>query len=204
MSKIKDGLKLRGAPVEIPDCLRADLPEFFKEMGYKVGAEIGVDRGIFSEIIGKSGLKLYCIDPWTDYYNYQRSTIDQVGLDKMHDAVKKRLAPYDCTLIRKTSMEALEDFKDESLDFVYIDGNHNFRYVSEDIWEWYRKVKKGGVISGHDYVFTPGDPYRTHACHVWYVVPVITKVLGIRNWYVLGERYVPNRDRHRSWFFIKP
>ena len=48
-------------------------------------------------------------------------------------------------------MEAVKQFKDGSLDFVYIDGNHTFEYVINDIAEWSKKVRKGGIISGHDY-----------------------------------------------------
>ena len=48
-------------------------------------------------------------------------------------------------------MEALKDFNDNSLDFVFIDGNHTFEYVVEDIAQWSKKVKVGGIVSGHDY-----------------------------------------------------
>ena len=61
--KIIDGIKLKGRPAEIPDCGRDDLPQFFVEMGYKVGAEIGVQEGIYAEEICKAGLKLYAVDP---------------------------------------------------------------------------------------------------------------------------------------------
>ena len=49
-------------------------------------------------------------------------------------------------------MDAVKDFKDESLDFVYIDANHGYESTKEDIREWSKKVKKGGIVSGHDYV----------------------------------------------------
>jgi SAM-dependent methyltransferase len=48
-------------------------------------------------------------------------------------------------------MEAVLDFPYESIDFVYIDGSHEFDYIMCDIIEWGRRVKKGGIISGHDY-----------------------------------------------------
>src|ERR1017187_3863589 len=108
--KIIDGLKLQGRPAEIPDCSRFDLPEFFVQMGYKVGVEIGVCTGIFSEALCKAGLKLYAIDPWfvyTDYSDKTRSLQEDFNAD--YEIAKKKLAPYDCTIIRKTSMEALGD-----------------------------------------------------------------------------------------------
>lgn len=200
--KIKDGLKLKGRPAEIPNVGRDDLPAFFKEMGFKVGAEIGVYQGEFSEKLAKDGLKLYCVDPWADYEDYHDSEMKD-RMNKFHEITKERLAPYDCTIIRKFSEDASKDFEDESLDFVYIDGHHGFKYVTQDIWDWFPKVKKGGVMAGHDYIYTTKGPYQLHACHVKFVLPAITGALGIRNWYVLGERHGENRDPHRSWMFIK-
>lgn len=203
--KLIDGIKLKGSPAEIPDCSRDELPKFFKEMGYKVGAEIGVAKGEFSEKFCKVGLALYAIDPWQSYKDYEDSR-GQEKLDSLYEQTKRRLEPYpNCTIIRKTSMEAVLDFADESLDFVYIDGNHQFKYVTEDISEWSRKVKKGGVISGHDYIYT--NP-RTQAgiCHVIYVVNAYTQAYKIPNWYLLGrkERLEGEvRDRFRSWMWIK-
>ena len=48
-------------------------------------------------------------------------------------------------------MDAVKDFDDESLDFVYIDGNHLYPAVKKDIDLWWPKVKAGGVMGGHDY-----------------------------------------------------
>lgn len=48
-------------------------------------------------------------------------------------------------------MEALKQFKDNSLDFVYIDGNHDYQFVLDDITGWTKKVKMGGAVAGHDY-----------------------------------------------------
>jgi hypothetical protein len=203
--KLIDGLKnLKGRPVEIPDCSRDDLPQLFLEMGFKVGAEIGVDRGEFSEVIAKSGLKLYSVDPWFSYEDYEH-TRGQDELNSLYERTKKRLAPYsNCTIVRKNSMDAAKDFEDGSLDFVYIDGNHQFKYVAEDICEWAKKVKVGGIICGHDYIYT--DP-RTQAgiCHVIYVLNAYTKAYKIENWYLLGTKdrvEGEKRDRFRSWMFI--
>ena len=47
---------------------------------------------------------------------------------------------------------SLEIKEDESLDFVYIDANHAYDWVVQDIELWYPKVKKGGILWGHDYL----------------------------------------------------
>ena len=48
-------------------------------------------------------------------------------------------------------MEAIKDFKPESLDFVYIDANHSYKNMKDDIEGWSKIVRKGGIVSGHDY-----------------------------------------------------
>ena len=146
-----DGLKLKGRPAEIPDCSRDDLPKLFKDLGFKTGAEVGVWNGEFSELFCKLGMKHYAIDPWIGYKGYVAAGTNR--LEGKYQITRKRLAPYpNCTIIRKTSMEVVDSFPDGSLDYVYIDGNHGFRYVAEDVVEWSKKVRKGGAISGHDYV----------------------------------------------------
>lgn len=206
--RIIDGLKLKPGKrgmVEIPDCGRDDLPQFFLDMGFKVGAEIGTSKGGFAQVFGKAGLKLYCIDPWIAYEDYYGSKEEhQKRFDQQYEDCKKLLAPYDCPIIKKTSMEALADFADESLDFVYIDGNHDFMYVAEDLFMWSKKIKKGGVISGHDYFYSQDRIYDN--IHTKYVVDAYVAAFKIKPWYVVGrkdKRDGETRDPFRSFFWIK-
>ena len=202
--KLIDAIKNTGRPFEIPDCSRDDLPEFFIQMGFKVGAEIGVYKGEFSEKLAKSGLKLYAIDPWKNYKDFYNSR-GQARMDFLYEHTQRVLAPYpNATIIRKSSMEAVEDFKDESLDFVYIDGNHSFPFVVNDIYEWSKKVKPGGIIAGDDYVRSKRQKEGTH--HVIQAVNGYTKAYQIRPWFILGlTAKIPDlkRDVSRSWFWIK-
>jgi predicted O-methyltransferase YrrM len=55
------------------------------------------------------------------------------------------------TAVRLTSVEAAATYEDSSLDFVFIDADHSYESVREDIIAWWPKVKAGGIISGHDY-----------------------------------------------------
>lgn len=202
--KLIDGIKLKGEPAEIPDCSRDDLPEFFKQMGYKVGAEIGVKKGEFSEKFCQAGFKFYAIDPWQSNKDYDDSHT-QARLDFLYEHTQRVLSPYpDCTIIRKTSMEAVKDFEDGSLDFVYIDANHQLKYVIEDLVEWSKKVRPGGVISGHDYIYTKLTS-QAAICHVIYAVNAFTAAYKIKKWYLLGRgerREGEMRDRFRSWMWI--
>jgi len=174
-------------------------------MGFKTGVEIGVARGEFSEKFAEAGLTIYAVDAWLSYDDYTDTRGQQV-LDDLYENTVKRLAPYpNCKIVRKTSMEAAKDFEDESLDFVYIDGNHQLKYVIEDLSEWSKKVKKGGIISGHDYIYT-NPRFQAGICHVIYALSAYTRAYKINNWYLLGRKErLPDevRDRFRSWMFLK-
>ena len=69
------------------------------------------------------------------------------------ELAKKKLSKYGrrVELIRKSSKAAAEEFKNRTLDFVFIDAAHDYESVKKDIEAWYPKVKRGGIISGHDY-----------------------------------------------------
>ena len=133
-----------------PPINREDLAWLFAELGFKTGAEIGTERGIFAETLCQAGLNLFCIDAWKVYKGYRDHT-RQDKLERYYEETKLRLAPYKCEIIRDWSTNAADRFKDESLDFVYVDANHDFRHVIEDVDTWSKKVRKGGIVSGHDY-----------------------------------------------------
>ena len=124
------------------------LGKVYAELGFTMGAEVGVRRGRYSEILCRAnpGLHLYCIDSWAADYKYAAER--QEGFYQM---AVERLAPFNVTFLRKTSMEALADIPDGSLDFIFIDANHHFDYVMQDIILWVPKVKSGGIVSCHDY-----------------------------------------------------
>jgi len=181
--------------MQIPN-FRLGLPQFFKEQGYQVGAEIGVLKGEFTEKLCQAGLKVYAIDPWMPFDGQGRTQRFQNTQDGYYNEAIKRLSPYNCIIVRKTSMDALVDISDKSLDFVYIDGNHNFRHIAEDIFEWTKKVRLGGVVSGHDY-FNTISSARNIVCNVKTVVGAYTKVFDIKNLQILAG------DKYPSWLFIK-
>jgi hypothetical protein len=181
-------------PIPLP-FNRKGLAVLFKELGYKVGVEIGVDRGLYSEIMSKAnpGVKLYCIDPWKAYTGYD-DIKEQDVLENNFLHTKRLLEPFNCEIIRKTSMEAVKDFKPESSDYVYIDGNHKFEYVLNDLNNWSKIVKKGGIIAGHDYKYS--RRHREGIVGVGKAVDLYMKENNIR---VL---FLPCALRDSSWFFV--
>ena len=100
-------------------------------------------------------------------------------------------------------MDAVKTFEDGSLDFVFIDGNHAFEYVTEDIAEWSKKVRKGGIISGHDYFRSRSGVY----IHVKDVVQGWTYSHGIHPWFILEGKFETNTglidNKWKSWMWVK-
>ncbi len=192
-------------PIEIRNAGRGTLASLFKELGFKVGAEVGVERGKYSEVLctKNPGVRLYAIDYWTSYSGYRDYT-SQSKLDRFYEEVKERLKDFNCKIIKKSSVEAAKDFEDNSLDFVYIDANHEFRHVVEDISAWIKKVRPGGIISGHDYRRATKAKYLHHVVEA---VQGYTKAYFVKPWFILGIRRAKNkgeiRDKRRSWFWVK-
>ncbi len=120
-------------------------------------AEIGVWKGHMSLTLLHylPSIKNYhLVDPWVNYGEYKRS-----GDAKANDALvlaqnicKGRLDDFNHKLIwhKKFSIEAANEIDDQSLDIVFIDGNHAYEYVKQDIELWKPKVKTGGILAGHD------------------------------------------------------
>ena len=121
-----------------------------------VGAEIGVYEGINAEYFLRE-LDIKCaflIDPYMAYENYAPKTLGlKTNLERAEKVAHAALGRYGHKIrwIKKKSAEAVEDFADGSLDFVYIDGNHSYDSVREDIVLYYPKLKEGGLLAGHDY-----------------------------------------------------
>jgi hypothetical protein len=122
--------------------------------------EIGTDYGDFSDFMLSTGLikKLYCIDPYTYYPEYQDSINNKTG-EYVYNKAKERLSKY------SNKVEMIRDFSHNStkkvtepVDLVYIDGNHSYEYVLQDLRDWFPKVRVGGVIIGDDAVDTSSLP----------------------------------------------
>ena len=119
--------------------------------------EIGSYCGASGEIIAKNfpNSTLNCVDPWEKYVE-EGSTYD---LDRQELELKEAEGIFDIVLsqnpnMRKNKMSSSQYaslLEDESVDFVYIDGNHQYTSVKEDLETWYKKIKIGGIISGHDF-----------------------------------------------------
>jgi len=174
----------QASPVRVAGLSRKRLIERFGEFGLTKGAEIGVDRGRFSEYMFKviPDLHLLCVDPW--HWKLRG--------ESRYKSTVARLEPYNATIIRKTSLMASLEIEDESLDFIFVDADHTFDYVMMDIILWSRKVRYGGIISGHDF-------YAFRRAGVIEAVTAYTNAHCISQWFVTDY----TKDKTPSWFWMK-
>ena len=183
-------------PIILPKMDRFHLCRLFHRLGYEVGVEIGVCKGAYTARLARYNPQatIYGVDPWEVYDEYEEQ-FTQEQMDEWHKLAMKQAERYEnICLIPNTSMQAVEWFEPDSIDFVYIDGNHEFRHVADDIYEWSRRVRPGGIVSGHDFTNYKRNP-RT--CHVRQVVGAWARAYKIKPWFVL-------RGRHgASWFWVK-
>lgn len=144
---------------KIPRPLTMILEEHFRGSENLVGAEIGVARGDNAlNILQTLPIQtLYLIDPYAAYREDERGplTIDifqEQSLTACYIIAHRRLSKFkQAVFVKKPSEEAVSDIK-ETLDFAYIDGNHDYNHVRNDINLYYLLVKNNGIIGGHDYV----------------------------------------------------
>ena len=118
-----------------------------------VGVEIGVLYGLHASTIFRNLniKKLYLVDAYKEYGGYGFPMKRNRTANVILEMAKRRLRKYNDKLIwiQKYSTDAVDDIPD-NLDFVYIDANHEYDYVSKDIKLYYPKIKTGGFIGGHD------------------------------------------------------
>jgi hypothetical protein len=108
------------------------------------------------------------VDPWTSPEKgsrYEQSPDamakqDQKYFDDCYEQTVEKLGDniIRTSIMRTTSRNAADLILDNSVDFVFIDADHTYEGVLEDIKAWLPKIKKGGWIGGHDYGNLPRFP----------------------------------------------
>jgi hypothetical protein len=124
------------------------------ESGY--GVEVGTFKAEFSKFILENwNGTLYMVDVWKPLgEEYLDSSNHKNYHNQIYSHAMENLLGFEDRgiMIRASSQKGSEIFQDESLDFVYIDANHAYDFVVDDINYWYSKIKKGGYLWGHDYI----------------------------------------------------
>ncbi|MCL5730044.1 MAG: class I SAM-dependent methyltransferase [Candidatus Pacearchaeota archaeon] len=118
--------------------------------------EIGTSRGDHAKQILKNlnVEKIYLIDPWREYEDYLRSEHEQTQsvLNKNLEDCKKKLRRWE----ESGKIVYIKDFSDNAIsrvpnaDYIYIDGNHEYKYALSDIKNYFLKVNGGGILAGDD------------------------------------------------------
>lgn len=140
---------------------RIELSRLIASLGFTKGAEIGVWKGKWSARLCKDNpaLHMLCVDLWSTYDTYDDSRNRSDALEAAYTEAKAVLANYHCTIVREASVKAAQAVPDGSLDFVYVDANHGEAFVRADLEAWVPKVRSGGIIAGHDYIWRAEKPY---------------------------------------------
>lgn len=144
----------------------------------EIGLAAGKSSAYLAVTIINSGknIKLDCIDCWDmkDDPNQDYTIGFKNALNPIWDKLN-------ISVIQNYSVEASKYYKDNSLDFVFIDGDHSYNAVKDDIKNWLPKLKRSGLIAGHDYT----DEYK------YGVVPAVNdsfdkKIINVSksSWYV--------------------
>ena len=166
------------------------IERFVKENGWTNGAELGVWYGeTFKHLVNNCphlklfGVDLYAAQPENE--GPQKYLPGEDGHMWKHESYYADVRSFcestngRATIYRGYTNDASKLVEDESLDFVFIDADHSFKGVDEDIQHWAPKVKKGGYIIGHDIHWPTvrsavekhfASNYQTEQDFIWYVV----------------------------------
>lgn len=161
-----------------------------------VGVEVGVQVAKYSyNTLQHFCSKLTLIDPWIHINGYiDSSNLTNPQKDYEYSLVKKifQNSPH-VEIMKEFSAEAVKSFEDNSLDFAYIDANHCYDSVRQDIELWWPKVKAGGYLCGHDYLNS--KEFGT-------VIEVKSAVDDFISNINFNEGFVTNEE-YPSWFIKK-
>jgi len=140
-------------PIKISQSRWHDMGHLFNDLGFKKGVEVGVYKARFTTCLAKRmpNCQIIGIDAWTVYKGYKDYENNDLESMAQKEAERRTKGFTNVKLIKDWSMDAVKQFEDESIDFVFIDANHDFECVVADIAAWSKKVRRGGIVCGHDY-----------------------------------------------------
>lgn len=127
--------------------------------GMKI-AELGIFKAEFSKIILEkmSPSELFLVDLFPEEMysgDMNGNNIVLANLDDMYSEIVSQFSSYEnVKIIKSYSSDFLNSLDDEYLDAVYIDADHSYEGVTLDLNLSLKKVKKGGIIMGHDYTIS--------------------------------------------------
>lgn len=146
---------------------------------YRRGAELGVFDGRFALHIVKNcpGVTLYAIDAFGEHVpppkrrasrekcdcehcsetrNIRRTPTPyypqgRFFYDRLADTIQEERLGTRLLLIQGLTVPTADKITDNSLDFLFVDAGHSYEHVNADLVAWVPKVKRHGMIFGHDW-----------------------------------------------------
>lgn len=198
---------------------RENFTEIFNTLNYKLGLELGTYQGIFAKhILNNWNGNLICIDLFDRQDN--NDLLNSTGFYK-HDLPNKNLilpifnqntnsVKNNCLTIQSDTINAAKFFPDNYFDFIYIDADHSYNSVTNDITTWYPKLKSKGLFAGHDFLSEFDYSQKNNEIFQPYnkseyvgTFGVNTAVTDFTNQYNI-KFYTTNEPYWKSWFWFKP
>jgi len=183
---------------------RGGMYRYFAFLGFTKGCEVGVQRGRNAWVMMQNipNLELILVDPYKDHPSNKRrwgqnthNKFKQMAFSRFDKSEYSERVSW----LYGFSEEVASKVSDETLDFVYIDGEHFYDFVMIDLILWFRKVRPGGIVSGHDYFYDKPNQFK-----VFKAVKDFTKAYGIKEIFVTDKTVIENKDdRCASFFFTK-
>ncbi len=184
-----------------------------------IGVELGSFKGQFANtILNNWNGKLLMVDVWRElpHEEYDDASNHREHIDAYSQAMDNIKGFEDrAYMLRMKGEHACDFILDGSLDFAYIDANHTYNAVKEDINTWYPKVKSGGIVMGHDYLpdyfyegkeekdqalytFPDGQPEKAQYTGMFGVNPAVDEFCK-ENGYTINK----TDEFLATWWFIK-
>jgi MMP 1-O-methyltransferase len=146
--------KVKPLIADIPGWLTDEEGEALYEFaractGNGVIVEIGSWKGkstVCLALGSKAGacVPIYAVDPHADYrFGDFKTNLDRAGIAELVEPVAS------------LSQAAADDFR-EPIEFLFVDGSHEYELVLEDYEKWVPKVVEGGWVAFHDTTWTRG------------------------------------------------
>ena len=169
---------------------RIMIADMIKLEKFKIVAEIGIERCKMTRGVLKQCDKLinqyWAIDIFEPSDSHERYYESNISLKRW-----KELYIYACHLmiffpqlyvLKMSSLKAATLFPDQYFDLVFIDADHHYETTKADIKAWWPKIKKGGVLSGHDYSLNV-----TKRTHHKGVTQAVDEIFGNKK-FIIGEK----------------
>lgn len=147
------------------------------------GAWLGKSSAYLCDIANER-INIFIVDSWKGAPSQISTHYKLVSTKDVFQIFLENMKGRKFTVIKKLSKEAVLDFKDNSCDVVYIDMDHTYEAVCEDIDLWLPKVKFGGYLAGHDY----------DSRHWPGVVKAVNEKIGIKSFIMDKSTWIYKKD----------